>query len=101
MSLNCAGMRDIVLDFVWRVRRTFSPSGWCFLSCDHTGWIFYISLLFENSINQSILYIKARDESNNHEEKLRNKYNGNGGLLPDIIVLTHGYYHWGTRLNTM
>ena len=24
----------------------------------------------------------------------------NGGLLPDIILLTHGYYHWGTRLNT-
>ena len=24
-----------------------------------------------------------------------------GGLLPDIILLTHGYYHWGTRLNTM
>ena len=22
----------------------------------------------------------------------------NGGLLPDIILLTHGYYHWGTRL---
>ena len=25
----------------------------------------------------------------------------NGGLLPDIILLTQGYYHWGTRLNTM
>ena len=25
----------------------------------------------------------------------------NGELLPDIIQLTHGYYHWGTRLNTM
>ena len=25
----------------------------------------------------------------------------NGGLLPDIKLLTHGYYHWGTRLNTM
>ena len=25
----------------------------------------------------------------------------NGGLLPDIILLTHGYYHWGTRLNIM
>ena len=24
----------------------------------------------------------------------------NGGLLPDIILLTQGYYHWGTRLNT-
>ena len=25
-----------------------------------------------------------------------------GGLLPDIILLlTHGYYQWGTRLNTM
>ena len=24
-----------------------------------------------------------------------------GGLLPDIILLTQGYYHWGTRLNTM
>ena len=22
----------------------------------------------------------------------------NGGLLPDIILLTQGYYHWGTRL---
>ena len=25
----------------------------------------------------------------------------NGGFLPDIILLTQGYYHWGTRLNNM
>ena len=25
----------------------------------------------------------------------------NGGFLPDIILLTQGNYHWGTRLNTM
>ena len=25
----------------------------------------------------------------------------NSGLLPDIILLTHGYYQWGTRLNNM
>ena len=25
----------------------------------------------------------------------------NGGFLPDIILLTQGYYHWGTRFNTM
>ena len=25
----------------------------------------------------------------------------NGGLLPDIILLTQGYYHRGTRLNSM
>ena len=25
----------------------------------------------------------------------------NGGFLPDTILLTQGYYHWGTRLNTM
>ena len=25
----------------------------------------------------------------------------NGGLLPDIIPLTQGWYHWGTRLKTM
>ena len=25
----------------------------------------------------------------------------NGGLLPDIILSTQGYYHRGTRLNTM
>ena len=25
----------------------------------------------------------------------------NGGLLPDIILLTQGYYLQGTRLNTM
>ena len=24
-----------------------------------------------------------------------------GGLLSDIILLTQGYYQWGTRLNTM
>ena len=24
----------------------------------------------------------------------------NGGFLPDIILLTQGYYHWGTRSNT-
>ena len=25
----------------------------------------------------------------------------NAGFLPDIILLTQGYYHWGTRFNTM
>ena len=25
----------------------------------------------------------------------------NGGFLPDIILLIQGYYHSGTRLNTM
>ena len=25
----------------------------------------------------------------------------NGRFLPDTILLTQGYYHWGTRLNTM
>ena len=25
----------------------------------------------------------------------------NGGLLPDIILLTQCYYRWGTRLNAM
>ena len=25
----------------------------------------------------------------------------NGGFLPDVILLTHRYYHWGTRLNIM
>ena len=25
----------------------------------------------------------------------------NGGLLPDIILLTQGCYQWGTHLNTM
>ena len=36
--------------FVWRVRRTFFSSGWCFFYLVTTGWIFYISLC-ENSIN--------------------------------------------------
>ena len=42
--------------FVWRVRRTLFPSGWCFFYLVTTGWIFYISLC-ENSINQSYIYI--------------------------------------------
>ena len=25
----------------------------------------------------------------------------NDGLLPDIMLLTQCYYHWGTRLNAM
>ena len=25
----------------------------------------------------------------------------NGGSLPDIILLTQGYYHWGTHSNAM
>ena len=25
----------------------------------------------------------------------------NGEFLPDIILLTQGYYHWGTRLNAI
>ena len=40
--------------FVWRVRRTFFPFGWYFFYLVTTGWIFDISLLCENSINQSI-----------------------------------------------
>ena len=43
--------------FVWRVRRTFVPSGWCFFYLVTTSWIFNISLLCENSINQSRLPI--------------------------------------------
>ena len=38
--------------FVWRVRCTFFPSGWCFFYLVIMGCIFYISLR-ENSINQS------------------------------------------------
>ena len=37
--------------FVWRVRRTFFPSGWCFFYLVTTGRIFDISLC-ENLINQ-------------------------------------------------
>ena len=37
----------------YRVRRTFFPSGWYFFYLVTTGWIFDISLLCENSINQS------------------------------------------------
>ena len=45
--------------FVWSillliVRRTFFPSGWCFFYLVTTGWIFDITLLCENSFNQSI-----------------------------------------------
>ena len=25
----------------------------------------------------------------------------NGGFLPDIILFTQGYYHWGTRLKAI
>ena len=39
--------------FVWRVRRTFSPSGWCFFYLVTTTSIFDISLC-ENSIKKSI-----------------------------------------------
>ena len=40
--------------FVWRVRGTFSPSGWCFSTFVTTGWIIFdISLLCENSTNQN------------------------------------------------
>ena len=42
--------------FVWRVRRTSFPSGWCFFYLVTTGWIFNISLC-ENSIKQ----IKAKN----------------------------------------
>ena len=34
----------------------FFPSGWCFFYLVTTGWIFDISLLCDNSINQSILH---------------------------------------------
>ena len=37
----------------YRVRRTFFSSGWCFFYLVTTGWIFLISLLCENSNNQS------------------------------------------------
>ena len=38
--------------FVWRVRRTSFPSGWCFFYLVTTGWVFDISFS-KNSINQS------------------------------------------------
>ena len=38
--------------FVWRVRRTFFPSGWCFFYLVTTGWIFLHQLMWES--NQSI-----------------------------------------------
>ena len=38
--------------FVWTVRRTFFPSGWCFFYLVTTGWIFDISMC-ENLIYQS------------------------------------------------
>ena len=31
--------------FVWRVRRTFFPSGWCFFDLVTTSWIFDIRLM--------------------------------------------------------
>ena len=37
---------------MWKVRRTFFPSGWCFFYLVTTGWIFDIGFC-ENSINQS------------------------------------------------
>ena len=41
--------------FIWRVRRTFSTSGWCFSTLlVTTGLIFENSLLCQNSTNQSI-----------------------------------------------
>ena len=43
--------------FVWRVRRTFFPSGWYFFYLMTTGWVFDISLC-ENSIKKK----KSRQE---------------------------------------
>ena len=42
--------------FVWRIRRTFFPFGWCFLiPCDHGLDFFHqTSLIYENSINQPV-----------------------------------------------
>ena len=50
---------------------------WFRLSCDH-GWI--------------------RSGLVNVRKQQQQQYSG--GLLPDIILLTQGYYQWGTRLNT-
>ena len=52
---------------------------WFRLSCDH-GWI------RSGSVN-------VRKQQQQHQY--------NGGLLPDIILLTQCYYHRGTRLNAM
>ena len=44
---------------VWRERRTFFPSGWCFFYLVTTGWIFDISLLCEFSVNS--IKIQCKD----------------------------------------
>ena len=38
---------------------------------------------------------------NNKTHNINISVQYNGGLLPGIILLTQGYYQWGTRLNTM
>ena len=56
--------------FVWRVRRTFFPSEWCFFYLVTTCWVFDISLLCENPIiqfNQSMDSSYQNNQYNNEE----------------------------------
>ena len=71
--------------FVWRVRRTFFPPGWCFFYLVTTGWIFYISLC-ENSINQSInkglSWVRAFNILDTRRSLLRRHFDCKEGTRP-------------------
>ena len=93
-----------------RARRTFSPSGQCFFYLVTTGWIFDISLICENSINQSINLLKVLTLYGYKDTKIHAVHVGYQSHLlrrchpvntvpvvtKDLpILLTLCYRHWG------
>ena len=60
-------------------------------SSHHTG----IGAWVNSKMYTSILYNII-----NCHPRISHKHRIHGKLLPDIILLTQGYYQWGTRLNT-
>ena len=51
------------------------------------------NLLVASIMDLQVMYVNARGK----RYKVRVQYNG--GLLPDIVLLTQWYHHRGTRLN--
>ena len=63
------------------------------------GSIVLLSTLVLSSLLCTIVVMLVYDWSLSMAINISVQYNG--GFLPDIKLLTQGYYHWGTRLNTM
>ena len=75
--------------FVWRVRRTFFPSEWCFFYLVTTGWIFLHQLMgeFNQSTNQHINF-RVAHHAVGYQIYCGNRYQRSTNILPEFTPTT-------------